>query len=139
MRPLLLTLIFVLGFGCGARAQDRLTRGDLNFFFERVSFHNGQWEFKLSPNVRGMLWRIRKDRSDLTGACESGQVLNVPALASLEIKRKDIRLYFAPRDVVSFNVYLTLDPEKSENSGREDREVIIVAWQGDMALRYAGD
>ena len=69
----------------------KLTRGDLAFFFDRIYRDADGWEFKQSASVRGMLWRIRKNSSDITGACQPGQVLNVLPGFSLIIKRKAFR------------------------------------------------
>ncbi len=99
-------LAFVLSLACGdmTKAQlsqssfspypDHLTRADLNFFFDSVYFRNNQWEFHLSRNIHQMVSRIRTDKSDITGACESGEVLFIPEEASLEIKGKDLSLLF---------------------------------------------
>ena len=151
-RALFIALIFALSVVGEAKAQidgasrmrawddlDHITRGDLNFFFERISFTNGHWQFVFSPNVRGMLWRVKSDNSDITGACDSGQVLNIPARASLEIKRQGTRLFFDPMNEVSFRVYLTLEPEKGVSTEREEREVMMVAWHGGINLHYVED
>jgi hypothetical protein len=154
MRALLLALILTLGFTSTVRAEDiesfkatqrawedlnHVTRADLSLFFDRISLTDHGWEFKLSPNVRGMLWRIRKDRSDVTGACDSGQVLDVPRGASLLIKRKDLDLFFKPSNLATFNVRLTTRTEIGGSLKTEEREALLAAHGSGFALMYSED
>ena len=144
-RFLLFTLILVLGFASNVKAQD-FTRGDLDFFFERVTFNNGEWEFKLSRNVHAMLWRIQTKHSDITGACEPGQILKVPVLASeqatLKIKGKGLELNFLPARPQGFNIYLRLEPEKGVSTETEERTAILIPHtdgSGRITIAYARD
>jgi hypothetical protein len=139
MSRFLIALIFVLGFQCKADAQTKelphgfsngLTHADVDFFFTSFALRNGKWAFKLSPNTNGMLWNIRKDDSNLTGACESGAELEVPVGAIFEVKRKDIRLVLIPRGALSFDGRLTVQPVKNITKGVEEREGIIIGVPG---------
>jgi len=119
--------------------QSHITRGDLAFFFDRISFTDHGWEFKLSPNVPGMLWRIRKEKTDITGACDSGQVLNLPAGASLEVKQKGLVLFFEPRGVAGFQVRLSIETKIGDSMDHEAREALLAADGAGFGLMYAED
>ncbi len=120
-----------------------ITRGDLSFFFDRIAFKDGNWEFKLSPNVRGMLWRIRNEneKSDVTGACGSGQVLTFASSSLLEIKRKDFDLVFLPISPGTFNVRFVIKPETGISKDVESREITILKGRsdGDFSLAFGED
>ena len=118
--------------------QHHITRSDLSFFFERISLTNQGWEFKLSPNVRGMLWRIRKDNSDVTGACDSGQIIDLKPGASLLIERKDLDLFFDPRGFAGFTVRLRIKPDGGSDF-TEAREAIMAARGEGFVLMFAED
>jgi hypothetical protein len=80
MRAILVIFILILGCKSLATAQAyphsqsaHLTHADVDFFFNSIVFKDGICEFKLSPNTIGMSWRIRTDKLDNTGGCQSGQ------------------------------------------------------------------
>ncbi|HEY0256614.1 MAG TPA: hypothetical protein VGC39_04145 [Candidatus Methylacidiphilales bacterium] len=118
---------------------DHITRGDLIFFFDHISFQDGRWEFKLSPNVRGMLWRIRNDSSDTTGTCDSGQVLNFAAGSSLEIKRSDIDLVFHPLSNTTFQVRLKIKSDSQSANYSQESEAILASFGAGYRLKFMED
>lgn len=130
--------LFVCVGGSPLSAQERpyhqwsshLTHADVDFFFESVTLKNGECQFKLTANTLGMLWRIRTNKTDLTGACQSGQMLSLPASASLEIKRKDLNLYFLPQGPGAFNVRFVIKTESDISKETESREATILRVKG---------
>jgi hypothetical protein len=158
MRVLLVAVVSVFALGGIGKAQTpeafqarmnawrdlgHITRGDLAFFFDRIAFKDGNWDFKLSPNVRGMLWRIRNDNdySDVTGACGSGQVLTLASSSTFELKRKDFDLVFLPKWPGAFNVRFVIKPEPEISKDFEGREITILKGRSDghYTLVFAED
>ena len=134
MRTLLFAIILAITCENSVCAQERpyhqwsanLTHADVDFFFESITLEKGDCQFKLSANTAGMLWRIRTNKTDVTGACQTDQILSVPAAASLEIKRKDLNLYFLPLGPGTFNVRFILKPEAGISKETESREATIL-------------
>jgi len=146
MRIFRLLLIIFLSSAYPVNAQtkktlpedsDFLTRADLNFFFKSIKFFNGEWVFQFSPNTNGMLWRIRDHDLDLTGACISDEVRTVPALASFEIKRQDLRLLLVSRyrQKGILEARLTLNAEKGLSETAERGAWIIPSSPSNDGIR----
>ena len=71
-------------------------KADVLFFFDSISFSQGNWRFKLSDNSIRLLWRTIDGDRDATGVCDYEQTLIVPKSASLEIKGKDVGVLLQP-------------------------------------------
>jgi len=148
IRPFL-ALILVFTFESAISAQEmpyhqgsaNLTHADVDFFFESITLEDGDCQFKLSANTLGMLWRIRTDKTDVTGACQSGQILTVPSSASLEIKRKDLDLVFLPYGPGSFIVRFSIKPEEKNpaNVEHHDATMLTVKSNGAYIIAIAED
>jgi len=106
-------------------ATYHLTRYDLDFLFDSISFRDGEWHFKPSTNVLNMHWRIRNDELDMTGLCESVQSLDFEPGSSLEITRDDLDLLFKPLDATTFQVYLRVRPAGGDFDDVRARETIL--------------
>lgn len=125
MRLLLLILALALALPCRAAPSDKLTRGDIHFFFESVCFINGEWNLKLSSNTHGMSWKLSNAQSDHATPCQPGQSLVVPANTSLEIKNKNLKLSFVPTGKTAYEVHLVVNSEGNPQQISEHRWALI--------------
>jgi len=73
-----------------------VTAADMRFFFDSISYNHGKWEFELSRNSMGMLWRQINGKDDVTGVCSYKQTLVVPKSSTLELKIHDMAIRFKP-------------------------------------------
>jgi hypothetical protein len=145
MRPLLFALILGFAFESPLYAQQNpyhqasanLTHADIDFFFHSITFKNGECQFELTANTVGMLWRIKTDKTDLTGACLNDQILAVPDTASLKIKRKELNLYFLPLGPGVFNVRFIIKPEPGVSHDAESREATFLQVRNDGTYSIA--
>jgi hypothetical protein len=79
-------------------SSSHLGKSDLTFFFDCISFQNGEWHFTLSKNSVGLLWRTIDGKKDFTGVCDYNQTLVVSKSASLELRNRDISIRLLPAD-----------------------------------------
>jgi hypothetical protein len=72
------------------------TKADMLFFFDSISYDHGKWQFELSRNSMGMLWRTINGKDDVTGVCSYKQTLIVPKSSTFELKTQDMAIHFSP-------------------------------------------
>jgi hypothetical protein len=135
MKVLFLAASLLWGFGPpDAVYPGELTRADINFFFSSASFDGKTWFYQLSPNTRGMLWRVIDGKRDVTGSCQSGQRLSVARGASLEIKNKAVDLNIFPYDRHQRAV-LVFSADPSHGVPQEERSVLF-SWGSGEIIPY---
>jgi hypothetical protein len=132
---LLMAMAAVFPSAAGASvssSENDLTRADVGYFFSSVTFNGRIWTYHLSPNTRGMLWRIRDDKSDLTGACVSGGILEVARNANFEVKNKQVDFHVSPWGT-HLRATLLIKADPAHGTPAEEREA-LVSWSSTRAL-----
>jgi len=115
---------------------NHLTQDDFDFFFDSISFRDGEWHFQLSTNAFNMHWRIWNPDLDITGVCSSGESLDLEPGSSLQITRDDFTLTFHPIDPTTFQVYLRVKPAEGDIDDVRARQAILEPSLGGYRLAF---